>query len=151
MVSQPCVLEPSVYFLAVESQARYSVYLFVAEACLTFHRAWEGKAHVCGAACSHARQSWQAASLMPRKAVAPGTAGGNAAPARLGLGILATACCLYCAFLCCGSPAFEVLTTARLCTVPAVLVEMPRGSDLAADQLRGETSSVGQNEQSRCM
>lgn len=140
------MLEPSVYFLAVGSQARYNVYFLVAEACLTLHRVWEGRAHVCRAACPHARQSGQPASLKARKAVAPGTAGGNAAPCRLGLGILATAFSLYCAFLCCGSPAFEVLTTARLWGAPAGLVEMPQGSDLAADQLcRGESSSVGQN------
>lgn len=38
------------------------------------------------------------------------------------------------AFLCCGSPALEVLSTARFCGVPVGMVEMPQGSDIAADQ-----------------
>lgn len=68
MVSQPCVLEPSAYFLAVESQARYNVYLFVLEACLAFHRVWEGKVHVQRAACPHTPCEAELAScLTPRE------------------------------------------------------------------------------------
>lgn len=83
----------------------------------------------------HARQSLHPASLPERKAVALGTMGGNAAPG-FRLGILATQCFLSCAFLHHGSWAFEVLSTVRFCGVPAGLVEVPQGSDLAAHRLR---------------
>lgn len=52
----------------------------------------------------------------------------------LGLGILAMAHSLSSAFLCCGSPALEVLSTVRFCGVPVGTVDMPQGSDIAADQ-----------------
>lgn len=82
MISQPCALEPSAYFLAVESQAQYNVYLSVPATCLTFHRVWEGKARIWRAACPHAqcKAELTAASLMERNVMAPGIAEGNAAP-----------------------------------------------------------------------
>jgi len=51
------------------------------------------------------------------------------------LGILAVARSLSRAFLRCGSPALEVLSTARFCGFTMATAEMPQGSDLAADGL----------------
>lgn len=82
-----------------------------------------------------ARQSSQPASPPGRKATDTGTAGGNVAPTGLGWAFWQQhALCLPSAFLCRGSPAFEVLSTVRFCGVPAGMAEMPQGSDLTADR-----------------
>lgn len=139
MISQPCALEPSAYFLVVESQAQYNVYLSVPETCLTFHRVWEGKARTWRAACPRTPcEAELRAGLAPgEECRGPRDRGRECGSPWLGLGILAMACSLSCAFLCRGSPALEVLSAVRFCGVPVGTVEMPQGSDLAADQ-RGQ-------------
>ena len=92
---------------------------------------------VSGAACPHALcKAELAACLTPgEESHDPGDCGRECGSPRFGLGISAMACSLSCAFLRRGSLAFDVLSTARFCGVPVGLVEMPWGSDLAADWL----------------